>query len=51
MPGIRIGTYDVIAALDGFVNDTVEGVEIIDGDITVDFALVAVEETTTSSDN
>jgi len=51
MPGIRIGTYDVIAALDGFVNDTLEGVEIIDGDITVDFALVVEEETTTSSDN
>jgi hypothetical protein len=51
MPGIRIGTYDVIAALDGFVNDTVEGVEIIDGDVTVDFALVVEEETTTSSDN
>jgi hypothetical protein len=49
MPGIRIGTYDVIAALDGFVNDTVEGVEIIDGDITVDFALVVEEETTTST--
>jgi hypothetical protein len=26
-------------------------VEIIDGDVTVDFALVVEEETTTSSDN
>ena len=51
IPGIRIGSYDVIAALDGFENDTVEGVEIIDGDVTVDFSLVVVEETETSPDN
>jgi len=51
MPGIRLGTYDVIAALDGFVNDTVEGVQIVDGSVTVDFALAIEEENTTTTDN
>ena len=51
IPGIRVGFYDVIAALDGFVNDTVEDVEIVDGTLTLDFALETEEETTTSTNN
>jgi hypothetical protein len=43
---IRIGIYDVIASMDGFVNDTAKGVEIVDGSVTVNFTLAAVEETT-----
>jgi len=50
IPGIRIGTYDVIASIENFVNDTVKGVEIVDGSLTVDFALKTVEETTTSTE-
>ena len=42
--GIRLGIYDVIASIEGFVNDTIEGVEIVEGSLTVDFALVAEEE-------
>jgi hypothetical protein len=53
IPGIRIGFYDVIATLEGFVNDTIEDVEIVDGTITVDFALVKEEEeeSTTSTED
>lgn len=43
IPGIRVGIYDVIASIEDFVNDTIEGVEILEGSLTVDFAL-AVEE-------
>jgi hypothetical protein len=50
IPGIRIGTYDVIASIEDFVNDTVKGVEIVDGIVTVDFALAIEEETTTSTE-
>jgi len=46
IPGIRLGVYDVIASIEGFVNDTIENVEILEGDQTVDFALVLEEETT-----
>ena len=49
IPGIRVGFYNVIAALEGFVNDTVKGVEIVEGDLTVDFALATEEETSTST--
>jgi len=44
IPGIRLGIYDVIASIEGFVNDTIEGVEIVEGSLTVDFALAAEEE-------
>jgi len=44
IPGIRVGIYDVIASLEDFVNDTVKGVEIVEGDQAVDFALDLVEE-------
>jgi len=43
IPGIRLGFYDVIASIEGFVNDTIEGVEILEGSLTVDIALVAEE--------
>lgn len=43
IPGIRVGIYDVIASIENFVSDTVEAVEIVEGSLTVDFAL-AVEE-------
>ena len=49
IPGIRVGSYDVIAALEGFANDTVEGVEIVEGSLTLDFALAVEEESTTST--
>jgi hypothetical protein len=40
IPGIAAGFYEVIAASDGFYNDTVEGVEIVEGNLTVqDFIL------------
>lgn len=45
IPDIRIGFYDVIASIEGFVNDTVENVEIIDGTVTLDFALSLVTGT------
>ena len=50
IPGIHIGLYDVIASIENFVNDTVIGVEIVDGISTVDFNL-AIEEETTTTDN
>ena len=41
--GVPAGFYDVIAALDGFYNDTVEGVEIVEGNLTVqDLALTPI---------
>ena len=44
LPGIPVGIYNVIAALDGFDNDTVEGVEILEGNLTVqDLALTVTE--------
>lgn len=44
MAGVPAGFYDVIAALDGFDNDTVEGVEILEGNLTVqDLALTVTE--------
>jgi hypothetical protein len=49
IPGIRVGIYDVIASIEDFVNDTVKGVEIVEGDLTVDFALAKEKETTTST--
>ena len=49
IPGIRVGIYDVIASIENFVNDTVKGVEIVEGDLTVDFALATEEETSTST--
>lgn len=49
LPGIRVGIYDVIASMENFVNDTVEGVEIVDGNLTVDFALAIEEGTSTST--
>ena len=51
IPGIRVGIYDVIASIENFVNDTVIGVEIVDGTLTVDFALAIEEETTTSTND
>jgi hypothetical protein len=39
IPEIRVGTYDVIVSIDGFVNDTVKDVEIVEGTNTVDFEL------------
>jgi len=50
IPGIRVGIYDVIASIENFVNDTVEGVEIVEGILTVDFALAIEEETSTSTE-
>ena len=50
IPDIRVGSYDVIATMENFVNDTIKGVEILDGTIRVDFALVLEEETSTTSD-
>jgi hypothetical protein len=44
IPGIRLGVYDVIASMEGFVNDTIEDVEIVEGSLTVDFALAAEAE-------
>ena len=35
LPGITAGFYDVIASLEGFYNDTVEGVEIVEGNLTI----------------
>jgi hypothetical protein len=49
IPGIRIGLYDVIASMENFVNDTAKAVEIVDGTLTVDFALVIEEGTATST--
>ena len=51
IPGIRVGIYDVIASIENFVNDTVKGVEIVEGNLTVDFALAIEEETTTSTND
>ena len=51
IPGIRVGIYDVIASIENFVNDTVKGVEIVEGNLTVDFALAIEEETTTSTED
>ena len=51
IPGIRVGIYDVIASIENFVNDTVEGVEIVEGNLTVDFALAIEEETSTSTED
>lgn len=45
IPDIRVGFYDVIVSIEGFVNDTVEGVEIVDGTVTVDFGLTPVTGT------
>ena len=40
---IPAGFYDVIASLEGFYNDTVEGVEIVEGNLTTqDLALTAI---------
>ena len=49
IPGIRVGLYDVIASMENFVNDTAKGVEIVEGSLTVDFALVTEEGTATST--
>ncbi len=49
IPGIRIGLYDVIASMENFVNDTAKGVEIVEGSLTVDFALITEEGTATST--
>jgi hypothetical protein len=49
IPGIRVGIYEVIASIEDFVNDTVKGVEIVEGNLTVDFALVIEEGTSTST--
>jgi hypothetical protein len=44
MGGVPAGFYNVIAALEGFYNDTVEGVEIVEGNLTVqDLALTVTE--------
>ncbi len=51
IPLIRVGIYDVIASIENFVNDTVKGVEIVEGNLTVDFALAIEEETTTSTED
>ena len=51
IPGIRVGIYDVIASIENFVNDTVKGVEIVEGNLTVDFALAIEEKTTTSTED
>jgi len=50
IPGIRLGIYDVIASIEGFVNDTIEGVEIVEGSLTVDFELAAEEESSESTE-
>lgn len=44
IPGIRVGSYDVIASMENFDNDTIQGVEILEGKVTIDFAL-AIEPT------
>jgi hypothetical protein len=51
IPGIRVGIYDVIASMENFVNDTAENVEIVEGNLTVDFALALEEETSTSTED
>jgi len=44
MGGVPAGFYNVIASLEGFYNDTVEGVEIVEGNLTVqDLALTVTE--------
>ena len=35
LPGITAGFYDVIASLEGFYNDTVKGMEIVEGNLTI----------------
>jgi len=45
MAGVPAGFYDVIAAMEGFDNDTVKDVEIVEGDpIIQDFALTVSED-------
>jgi len=45
MTGVPAGPYKVIASLEGFYNDTVEGVEIVEGNLTVqDLALTVSED-------